>query len=147
MPSVRTILHATDFSKPAAYAFELACTLARAQGAKLVVLHVATPPPVVLPEGIITDANNPEYVAGLKKQLLNVRPADAQLNVEHRLEQGDPAGETLRVAEEIAADWIVLGTHGRSGLFRLLMGSVAEAVLRKARCSVLTVRMALGDKA
>ena len=141
MQPIRTVLFATDFSKSAAYAFDLACTLARDHSAKLLVLHVATPPPVVLPEGIITDVNNPEYVAGLKKQLLNIRPVDARLSVEHRLEQGDPAGEILRVAEEIAADCIVLGTHGRSGLFRLLMGSVAEAVLRKASCPVLTVRM------
>jgi nucleotide-binding universal stress UspA family protein len=63
--------------------------------------------------------------------------------VEHRLEQGDPAAEIVRVAEELPADFIVLGTHGRTGLLRLLMGSVAEEVVRKAPCPVLTIRVPL----
>jgi len=55
-------------------------------------------------------------------------------------EDGDAAEEILRVAEEVRCDLIVMGTHGRSGLGRLLMGSVAEQVMRKARCPVLTVK-------
>jgi nucleotide-binding universal stress UspA family protein len=144
MIPIRTILFPTDFSKPAAHAFELACSLARDHQAKIVVLHVATPPPIVVPEGVVADVDNPSYVAELKKQLLNIRPADARLAVEHRLEQGDPANEILRVAKDIGADWIVLGTHGRTGLLRLLMGSVAEQVLRRATCPVLSVRMPAG---
>jgi nucleotide-binding universal stress UspA family protein len=60
--------------------------------------------------------------------------------MEYHLEAGDPATEILRVAREVPCDLIVLGTHGRTGLTRLVLGSVAEEVLRKAPCSVLTVK-------
>jgi nucleotide-binding universal stress UspA family protein len=141
MSPLRTILFATDFSKSAACAFDLACTLARDHAAKLVILHVATPPPIVMPEGVVVEVNDAAYRADLKKQLSAVRPTDSSIRVEHQLELGDPATEILRVAKEAGADWLVMGTHGRTGLFRLLMGSVAEQVLRGASCPVLTVRM------
>ena len=67
--------------------------------------------------------------------------------VETRLRQGDAAEEILSSAEELGCDLIVMGTHGRSGLGRLLMGSVAESVLRKARCPVLTVKSPLSTTA
>ena len=57
-----------------------------------------------------------------------------------RVHEGDPATQIVRVAQETRCDLIVLGTHGRTGLGRLLMGSVAEQVLRKAPCPVLTVK-------
>jgi nucleotide-binding universal stress UspA family protein len=56
------------------------------------------------------------------------------------LAEGDPAAEIIRAAQETGAELIVMGTHGRTGLQRLLMGSVAEQVLRKASCPVLTVK-------
>jgi quercetin dioxygenase-like cupin family protein len=62
--------------------------------------------------------------------------------VEHRLAEGDPAEETLRLAEALKCDLVVMGTHGKTGLGRLLTGSVAEAVLRKAQCPVLVVKSA-----
>lgn len=65
--------------------------------------------------------------------------------VEHRLREGDAAAEILQVADEVGADLIVLGTHGRTGLGRVLMGSVAEAVLRRARCPVLTLKSPLPE--
>jgi nucleotide-binding universal stress UspA family protein len=68
---------------------------------------------------------------------------DLKCPVETRLERGDPASEILRTADEFGADLIVMGTHGRSGLGRLLMGSVAEAVLREAPSPVLIARSAL----
>jgi universal stress protein A len=138
---LRTILFATDFSETAACAFDMACALARDYSAKLVILHAAVPPPVVLPDGVVVDFDDAEYVRGLEKQLHAVRPTDSTIRFEHRLEQGDAATEILRVARETQADWIVMGTHGRTGLLRLLMGSVAEQVLRGAPCPVLAVRM------
>jgi nucleotide-binding universal stress UspA family protein len=63
------------------------------------------------------------------------------VTVEHHLKEGDPATEILRLAEERKVDVIVMGTHGRTGLGRLLMGSVAEQIVRKAPCPVLTVRL------
>jgi hypothetical protein len=62
------------------------------------------------------------------------------MTVEYRLVEGEPVREILRAARETACDLIVTGTHGRSGLDRLLMGSVAEQLLRKAPCPVLTVK-------
>ena len=72
--------------------------------------------------------------------LSDVCPSDHQLSFEHRLVMGDPATEIVRIAEEEQAELIVLGTHGRTGLSRILMGSVAEAVVRHAPCPVLIYR-------
>jgi nucleotide-binding universal stress UspA family protein len=65
--------------------------------------------------------------------------------VERRLVIGDPALEILDEAQESKVDLIVMGTHGRSGLGRLLMGSVAESVVRKAACPVLTVKAPIAE--
>ena len=81
--------------------------------------------PFVLP------GDDQAYHAALKGQLREKFEADPDIRVETRLEDGDAAEEILRVAEEAGCDLIVMGTHGRSGLGRLLMGSVAEAVLRR----------------
>jgi nucleotide-binding universal stress UspA family protein len=59
------------------------------------------------------------------------------------LQEGDPATEILRIAQECKCDLIVMGTHGRTGVARLLMGSVAEHVVRKAECPVLVVKTPL----
>src|SRR5262249_50246999 len=139
MFAIRTILHPTDFSERSAHAFRLACRLARDHGAGVLVLHVMEPP-----------ASRAEEVArrppdGYRDQLWNesllpVRSPLPGVEVEHLLEEGDPAKEILRVAGEVACDLIVMGTHGRGGLRRLLMGSVAEQVLRRAPCPVVTVK-------
>jgi nucleotide-binding universal stress UspA family protein len=139
MLPIRTVLHPTDFSDLSQPAFELACALARDYAARLVVLHVAGLPPVLPVEGMLVPAPvaDTEYVRG---RLEAVRPADPRVRVCHRLAVGDPAGEILAAATDEQADLIVLGTHGRGGLSRALMGSVAEAVQRAAPCPVLTVR-------
>jgi nucleotide-binding universal stress UspA family protein len=72
--------------------------------------------------------------------LEDVKPADASVPFTHRLTMGDPAGEIVRIAEDEGAELIVLGTHGRTGVTRLLMGSVAEVVVRRAPCPVLVYR-------
>jgi nucleotide-binding universal stress UspA family protein len=76
----------------------------------------------------------------LWNDLRQPQAADVKVPLEHQLRQGDPANEILRVAQEIPCDIIVLGMHGRTGLGRLLMGSVAEQVVRRAPCPVLTVK-------
>ena len=76
----------------------------------------------------------------LREKLRQLRPTDPKVRVEHRLVEGETATEILRLGQEMKCDLIVLGTHGRTGLGRLLMGSVAERVVRKARCPVLTVK-------
>jgi nucleotide-binding universal stress UspA family protein len=131
MLSVQTILHPTDFSERSGYAFHLACSLARYQGARLIVLHVM-PVPLVQEKRLYR-----EEMAGVLNRL---GAPDAQVRVEHRLEEGDAATQILRVAQDTGCDLIVMGTHGRTALGRLLMGSVAEQVVRMASCPVLTVR-------
>jgi nucleotide-binding universal stress UspA family protein len=140
MLPIRTILHPTDFSPRSEYAFHLACALARDYGARLLVAHVKVPPAVVYGDmGAMT--MEPEgHEKMLREKLEKLRPADPVVKVEHHFVVGDAADEIVRLAKEHACDLIVLGTHGRTGLSRLLMGSVAELVLRKATCPVLTVK-------
>jgi len=146
MLAVRTILHPTDFSERAQHAFWLACVLARDYGARLIVLHVAELPSMGAAggEGIVPPMlppNPQELRASAQQQLDRLQVPDAKVRAERRLEQGDAVTEILRVAQEAQADLIVLGTHGRTGLGRLLMGSVAEQVVRQAACPVLTVKL------
>jgi nucleotide-binding universal stress UspA family protein len=139
MLRLRTILHPTDFSERSGYAFQLACALAWDHGARLVVSHVQLPP--VVSRELVPMAPEPFAVwRALEEQLSKLRPPDPDVSVEHLLTEGDPAAEIVHLAQEIHCDLIVMGTQGRTGLDRLLMGSVAEAVLRKAPCPVLTVR-------
>jgi nucleotide-binding universal stress UspA family protein len=106
----------------------------------MVVLHVATPPLVVYGEGVLPP-EPADYKDQLRERLRQVQAGDPKVQVEHRLVEGDAPTEILRLAEEIRGDLIVMGTHGRTGLGRLLMGSVVEQVVRKASCPVLTVKV------
>jgi nucleotide-binding universal stress UspA family protein/quercetin dioxygenase-like cupin family protein len=137
------MLHPTDFSTNSRYAFETACTLARDNGATLVLLHVmapsASPLLQVPPPDPLRPAESQESVG----QFPWPQPSDAKIRVEHRLAEGDPAEEILRASEQLSCDLIVMGTHGRTGLGRLLTGSVAEEVLRKAAGPVLVVKTPL----
>jgi nucleotide-binding universal stress UspA family protein len=139
MLPIHTILHPTDFSERSALALPVACALARDYGARLVVLHVAAPPPVAYSEGVFIPPDNLAIIEEAKRHLDQVPVGDG-IAVERRFEEGDPVEGILRVAELSRADLIVMGTHGRTGLSRLFMGSVAEQVLRKAPCPVLTLK-------
>jgi nucleotide-binding universal stress UspA family protein len=139
MLAIHAILHPTDFSQPAAEAFRLACSLARDHGARLVAVHVVIPPVVTSVEGVMVPA--PEVDRNeLLRQLRLLQDEAPGVTMEFRLLEGAPAAEILAAAKEAACDLIVIGTHGRTGLGRLLMGSVAEQVVRKALCPVLTVK-------
>jgi nucleotide-binding universal stress UspA family protein len=140
MLSIRTVLHPTDFSAYSKHAFGLACSLARDYGARLLVLHVAPPPVIVYSEGLAIPPEPTQYKDQLLRQLRQVQAGDPKVQVEHRLVEGDAVAEILRAAGETKCDLIVMGTHGRTGLGRLLMGSVAERVMRKAACPVVTVK-------
>jgi len=139
MLTFKTILHPTDFSERSALAMRLAGSLARDHGARLIVVHVAVPPPAIAVEGMALPPPALDLKL-LRAQLQQVRPEDAKVPVEHRLVEGDAAAEILRLAGEMNCDLIVMGTHGRTWLSRMLMGSVAEQVVRKASCPVLTVK-------
>ncbi len=138
MSSIRTILYATDFSEAAEQAYPFACSLARDLGALLIVMHVY-PPPLDRSEVVARRQDN-GYEEDLWRLLRRYQAPEVTAGVRHFLEEGDAAERILHVARETATDLIIMGTHGRSGLSRLLMGSVAEQVLRKASCPVLTLK-------
>src|SRR5262245_53299737 len=117
MLPIHTILHPTDFSDRSQYAFRLACALARDYGAELVVLHVAALPTVVYGEGVVPP--DPEILfREAKARLHGLEVPDTNIRAERRFEEGDPATEILRVAQETHTDLIAMGTHGRTGLGR-----------------------------
>ena len=141
MLPIKTILFPTDFSPPSEYAFKLACSLARDHQARLVIVHVA--PPLLAYGELVPPMpveNCTERIWESFRKLQESEPVLRELTVETELTEGDPVDEILRVAKESESDLIVMGTHGRTGLKRVLLGSVAELVLRQAPCPVLTVK-------
>lgn len=143
MLPIRTILHPTDLSVYSEAAFGLSLALARDFGARLIVLHVH--PPLVAAYGDLTLVESPAVIRKkVKERRLRLAAPDLSVPVEQRLEEGLAAEEILAVALETRADLIVMGTHGRRGVKRLLRGSVAEQVVRQAACPVVTVRAAAG---
>ena len=140
MLPIKTILHPTDFSEQARYGFQMACALARDYGARLLVCHVYQPPPVVYGEFGVAPPPPGEAPESLRAQLARIRPAEGEVDVQHYLLEGDAAEEIVELARDSLCDLIVMGTHGRTGLGRLLMGSVAEQVMRRAPCPVLTIK-------
>jgi nucleotide-binding universal stress UspA family protein len=143
MPLFPTILFATDFSGPARDAFGVACSLAREQATRLIVLHVDEPlalgelgVPVYSPGEDLSDSEV------LLDQLRTHYVPDGLVSVEYLVTPGIPAAQILRAAEETCCDLLVMATQGRVGLSRLLMGSVAEAVMRRAPCACLGIRTA-----
>ena len=139
MLDIRVVLHPHDFSATPSAALEVACVLARDYKAELILAHVVEPAftynvdgaPYPIPSGL-TD--------GVLDRLKSIQLAAPPAAVRHVVAVGFPVEEILRVAAESKADLIVLGTHGRTGLARLAMGSVAEGVLRQAVCPVVAVR-------
>jgi nucleotide-binding universal stress UspA family protein len=140
MLPIKTILHPTDFSETSAQAFWVACAAARDYGARVVVTHVVNVQLYGNPAMGPLIADPVDVEDELRRELEALRPPDPAVGVEHRLCRGDAATEIVALARELKADLIVMGTHGRSGLGRLVLGSVAEAVLRRAPCPVLTVK-------
>jgi len=136
--NARKILFPTDFSTAAEAGWGQAESLARERGAKIIVLHVQEP--IMGYDGPLDYPPLETTSELLKKMLRDVTPTDNTLGLEPRLTMGNPAMEIVRVANEENVDLIVMGTHGRTGLSRLFMGSVAEQVIRHAACPVLTFR-------
>ncbi len=146
MSSLQTILHPTDFSDSSLHAFETACALVKDQNTRLIVLHVAPPftgpIPVEPSPNPLVSAESQGFLAG---RYTWPQPSDPTIVVEHRVTEGEAAREILQLAKTFNCDMIVMGTHGRTGLSRLLTGSVAEEVMRKSTCPVLAVKAPLPD--
>jgi nucleotide-binding universal stress UspA family protein len=139
--AIKTVLYASDFSTPAAAVFPYALALAKANEAELVIFH-ALPPAAFDPQtGFLISRDQMRRIA--KEELKRLgRHVDT---VRHRLvlREGELWPQLNEFASKEKVDLIVLGTHGRSGVGRLVLGSVAEEILRRASCPVLT----LGPKA
>jgi len=134
-----TIVVATDFSAPSWAALQLASTLASDHHARLLIVHVQSPevmhgvPELDAQVQPLTDTIGQE-------RLQQMVPPHHDVAYERHLLTGPPAEEILRFAREQRGELIVVGTHGRTGARRLLMGSVAEQLVRHAPCPVLTVK-------
>jgi nucleotide-binding universal stress UspA family protein len=125
---VRNVLFPTDFSSYSNHAYLHAVALAENLGARMTIAYVAMP----------DQLERREFWRG---QLEQIRPANRNIPVDHVFLEGDPGAELIRYAGDTDVDLIVMGTHGRTGVDRLLMGSVAEQVLRGAPCSVMCVKL------
>lgn len=139
MLPLKTILHPTDFSASAEHALEIARALARDHGARLVLL-AAPAPPLPTVELYVPEAELTELIEESKQRLATAAAQITEAPVETRVVVGDPGRMIVTVAQDCGADLIVMGTHGRTGVARLLLGSIAEYVLRHAPCPVLTVK-------
>lgn len=137
--STRKILFPTDFSHTGDAALHLATSLARDRGAELLIVHVEEPPAAYGGGEMYYGMPDPA-TDDLRRMLALVKPDDPAVPCEHRLVTGDPATVIPRLAEEEGVELIVMGTHGRTGFLRFLMGSVAENIVRRAKCPVLTLR-------
>ncbi|MGH6634906.1 MAG: universal stress protein [Gammaproteobacteria bacterium] len=142
---IRSLLIPTDFSDLAEHTMDYALGLAVALNASVELLHVHYSPALSLQDGDLAMPFDPaleaEYEANAQQRLdtLAEKYRASGVKVSGRLLSGVPYAEIIRVAEEGSADLIVIGTHGRTGLAHLLMGSVAERVVRSSPIPVLTV--------
>jgi universal stress protein A len=142
---IRRILAPTDFSELSKQGLKSALELAEAFGAKLLLLYVVEPPPYPV-EGIVPSHLGATMLDDLERQATNdlaqmlSETQASQMDVARRVVVGIPYRKIVDVAEEEKIDLIVMTTHGRTGLSHLMMGSVAEKIVRTAPCPVLTIR-------
>jgi len=148
MYPIHTILVPTDFSASSHLAMEMACAIANQPGgpARVILLHIAPKTPAIIRDvpGFKEEHIQEDFMAYRQEidarmsRLCEVVPLG---NVESLIVEGDAASSILRVAEGKACDLIIMGTHGKSGVLKATMGSVAAEVSRKTRCPVVTVRV------
>ena len=146
MQAIKTILHPTDFSESSKHAMTYAISFAQEFQAKLILLHVIEEISSALYFDMLQAPPLTQLMVNIEKQarqaLDEVLPPEVRgkLPADLILRKGVPFVEILSCATHVKADMIVLGTHGRTGLKHALFGSVAEKVVRKASCPVLSVR-------
>lgn len=144
MAEIKRILCPVDFSETSEHALRYAIDLAERLGAEVHLVHAYQLPTYALPDGALLA--RPDFVkeltVELQKQLdeLIQRYSDGGVQLKGKIVEGLAFTEVNRLAEEEQADMIVMGTHGRTGMKHLLLGSVAERVVRTAEVPVLTVR-------
>lgn len=133
------IIWATDFSASSEKSLRWAGALARDLGAPLIMLHVEPGSPTSEFGSVYKGLADPG-IADLARTLAAISPPQTDVSYEHCIKAGDPATQILAVAKERKAAAIVMSTHGQSAVRRLLMGSVAKAVLDGAPCSVMVCK-------
>lgn len=139
---IRTILWPTDFSEASQHAFDHAAAIARWYSARVVALHAFSPLFAEVPAlaGADEDEIDFDTAAGQRQLLrLDLGARASAVDLEVDAIQAPPAATIVEYAERHDVDLIVMGTHGAGGFEHLILGSVTEKVLRKARCPVLTV--------
>jgi nucleotide-binding universal stress UspA family protein len=145
MLPIKLVLAPTDFSEVSVETVARARELAEHFGAELLVLNVIPPIPT-LPSDPHYNFEVPAYQEALREnarrqiQEAAPDPVASGLKSQTLVSYGDPAKEIVRIAEEQSVDMIVIATHGLTGWQHLVFGSVAEKVVRTAKCPVLTVR-------
>jgi nucleotide-binding universal stress UspA family protein/uncharacterized protein (DUF2267 family) len=139
MLPIRTILHPTDFSDCSRHAGEFAVNLAKDYRARLVLVHVVEPP-IYSSEVALALPDPTSLRATAEAALSDLARSYSGQFCDKVVAIGFAATEIIRVAAETRSDLIVMGTHGRTGLGRLVMGSVAEEVIRRAPCPVLALK-------
>jgi nucleotide-binding universal stress UspA family protein len=151
MIEIRRILCPIDFSEPSRQALDHAAALAVRYRSTITVLNVCAPVPAtlaapgmpLLSAPVPSPADLNARLDSMKRFVETEIVTPAQMQFE--IGEGDAASEILDRAQAISSDLIVMGTHGRSGLDRLILGSVTEKVIRRAPCPVLTVRRPMND--
>jgi nucleotide-binding universal stress UspA family protein len=146
LAGIRRILHATDFSKASARALNEAVNLAKQNRAELLIIHVIEPTPYVAGDEFgngeiytkLQDIAERDAKASMSKLLARLKRSN--IKAQGFLMKGFAHDQIVKAAKSKKANMIVIGTHGRTGLSKLFMGSVAGKVISLATCPVVTVR-------
>jgi len=151
MTNIKKILVGIDYSEYSREAARTAVAMARSLNAEVIFLHVCEIPAFLgsswgtYNRPLLSNflSRQDELMEGSGRELSEFARefSDEGVDITERVEKGYPFMETMRVAEEECVDLIALGTHGKSGMKQILIGSVAEKIVRKAPCSVLVVKM------
>ena len=142
MNPIRKILVPTDFSPHSGEAFRVAQDLARPIGASVVLFHVSRPPAVVSDGDRLLLATGRAAAKDIWDELRKFQAKDPAVRVEHEVILSDRRDAThiLQILKEQGCDLIVMGTHGRSGFWHRLFGSMTDDVVRRANCPVMLVK-------
>lgn len=135
--NVHKILCPVDFSDRSRTAVAYATTLAKQSNAEMHLVYVHEEAPV---EGGFAGYVPLDETDQERAELMAMKPNADEVSYVHKFLHGDPQYQIVKYAEDNDIDLIVIATHGRTGVMRLLMGSVAEAVVRRATCPVITVK-------
>ncbi len=133
------VIFPTDFSTASDVALSYATDMAKARGATLLIVHVEEPPFAYGGGELYYGVPGPDEHM-LERMLAQLRPSDPAVPCERRMLVGEPAHAIIKLARDENADLIVMGSHGRTGVGRVLLGSIAELIVRRANCPVLVVK-------